>query len=110
VPATTTAAAGKAVFQVALADAFAKPNSAQVATAMDVAFATYATTVAAGMLGAGFTGIPPAAPVGFATLFLPPYEATHAAAAAKIGNRIHAWASTGAATLIAPPNTPTTWT
>jgi hypothetical protein len=57
-----------------------------------------------------FAGVPPAGPVGFAAQFGGAAPETHAAAGGAIAGRIDAWMKTGSATLVAPPNTPTTWT
>lgn len=107
VPATTSAAAASATLEAALVAAFAQPAAA---AAMEAAFLAFATTIGVGMAGAGFTGLPPAGPVGFAAQFAGPKPATHAAAGQQIGSLIDMWMKTGTATLIAPPNTVVTWT
>lgn len=105
VPASTTVAAAAATMAGALTSAF---NSPSAAAAFDAAFLAFATTVAAGMLPA-FAGVPPAAPLGVAAQ-LASTQPTHAAAAAAFASLIDLWMKTGTATLVAPPNTPVTWT
>lgn len=56
-----------------------------------------------------FTGVPPISPIGWASLLAQPYSGTPAEAAAKIAAAIHAWLTTGTATLVAPPNTLVPW-
>src|ERR1700742_5180344 len=72
VPASTTVATAASTLSGALAGAFATPNSGP---AMDLAFTAFAASVGLGM--AGFAPVPPAAPVGFSTLFAGPKPATH---------------------------------
>jgi hypothetical protein len=55
-----------------------------------------------------FAGVPPAAPLGVASL-LGVTQPTHAAAAAAFAALIDAWFRTGTATLVAPPNTLVPW-
>lgn len=90
----------------ALASAFAKPDAIPD---MESAFTQFATAVAAGMLPT-YTGTPPAGPVGFAPHFESAAPATHAVAASDIASLIDTWMKTGTAVLVAPPNTPLTWT
>lgn len=94
IPASTTAAGGIALLTTALESAF---GSKTCPADMDTALDAYALTVAGGMTGAGFTGAPPSTSVGFGELF-ETFEDTHAAAAKKIADAIHAWAVTGKAT------------
>lgn len=108
VPASTTVSAAQSTLEAALLGAFGGPDAATVATAMDAAFLAFATTLAGGMAGAGFAGVPPPAPVGFAALFATP-AATRVDGVAKVATRLQAWMITGTATLIAPPNTPIIW-
>jgi len=105
VPASTTVSAAAATLASALATAFAAPAAAP---GMESAFAAFAATVGGGM--AGWTAVPPPSPVGFAAQFAGPYPETHEDAGDQIGTLIDSWMKTGTATLIAPPNTPTTWT
>lgn len=93
VPPSSAAAAAGAALQAALAAAFATPAAA---AAMDAAFQTFATTLGAGMAPA-FVATPPATPVGWPTLMLPPFETTHAGAAQKMADAIDAWMKTGTA-------------
>jgi len=102
-PTSATIAAATAALQTALASAFAQPAAA---TAMEAAFATFGASVGGGM--AGFTPTPPAGPVGFATLFTSPIGDASSAALA-VATAIDTWLKTGTATLIAPPNTVSTW-
>jgi hypothetical protein len=74
---------------------------------METGFAAFAAAVGLGM--AGYTPVPPAAPVGFATQFAGPKPETHAAAAQEIASLINDWLTTGSATLIAPPFTVVPW-
>jgi hypothetical protein len=106
VPASTTVAAASATLATSLATAFAQPSAA---AQMETAFTAWATTVGSGMAAAGWTGAPPPGAVGFATL-AGTQPATHADAAASFAGLINTWALTGTAVLIAPPNTPVTWT
>lgn len=105
VPPSTTVASAEAALVSALTAAFATPSAA---AAMEVAFLAWATTVAGGMAPT-YAGVPPAAPMGIATAMATAAE-THAEGASKFADLIDAWAKTGTATLVAPPNTPVTWT
>jgi hypothetical protein len=105
IPPSTTVTAAQAALQSALAGAFVSPAAAPV---MDAAFTAFAAQVGLGMAPA-FSGVPPVAPVGFATLFAPPNPQTKAEAAARFASTIDAWFHTGIATLVAPPNTPQPW-
>lgn len=102
VPASTTVAAAAATLSTALAGAFALPSAA---TAFDTAFLAFATTVGGGM--AGFTPVPPPAPLGIATL-LGTTQATHGAAAAAFATKIDTWMRTGTATPL-PSGAPVNW-
>lgn len=106
VPASTAVAAAAATLCGALASAFASPAAPP---AIESAFATFAATVGLGMAAAGFAAVPPAGPVGFGPQFAGPKPGTHAEAAQQIASIIDVWMKSGTATLIAPPNTPTTW-
>lgn len=107
VPPSTTVSAATSTLAGALAGAFASPAAAP---GMETAFLSFATTLGLGMAGAGFTGAPPVAPVGFAPQFAGPKPLTHDAAAQTLATLIDTWMKTGIATLIAPPNTPQPWT
>lgn len=94
VPASTTVAAAQATLAGALTSAF---DSGDAASPMDAAFTAFATTVGTGMAPA-FVAAPPPSPVGFATLFAPPFPGTHAEAASKFATAIDTWCRTGTAT------------
>jgi hypothetical protein len=104
VPASTTVAAAAATMVGALQSAFGSPSAA---APFDAAFLAFATTVAAGQLPT-FTGVPPPAPLGVASL-LALTQPTHAAAAAAFATLIDTWMKTGTAVLVAPPNTVVPW-
>lgn len=104
IPASTTVSAAAAALVAPLTAAFSSPAAAP---AMEIAFATFATSVGLGMVG--YTPVPPASPVGFADQFSGPHPLTHADAAQQIAGIIHSWMTTGSATLIAPPNTVVPW-
>lgn len=106
IPASTTVADACATLAGALSSAFAAPAAAP---AMEAAFAAFAVTVAGGMAGAGFAGVPPAGPVGFAQQFASSKPETHQAAGNALATLIDTWLKTGTATLIAPPNTLVPW-
>ncbi|MCA9610257.1 MAG: hypothetical protein KC619_31895 [Myxococcales bacterium] len=93
-PASTTVAAAAATLETALTAAFA--NRPDAASAMELAFTAFATTVGGGM--AGYTPTPPPGPVGFAARFAAASPATHAAAAAAMAGIIDTWMRTGSAT------------
>lgn len=105
VPTSTTVEAAQAALAGALASAFAQPSAIP---ALELAFAAFAASVGLGM--AGYTPVPPPAPVGFAAQFSGPHPPTHAAAAQAIAGLIDTWMRTGTAILIAPPNTVMPWT
>lgn len=90
----------------ALGGAFSNPSAI---AGMESAFAAFGAALAAGMLPA-WASTPPAGQVGFAAQFGGAPPGTHGEAAGAIAGRIHAWMVTGSATLVAPPNTPVTWT
>lgn len=104
VPASTAVSAAAAALGSALAAAFSLTSGV---SAMETAFATFAVAVGGGM--AGYVPTPPPSPVGFAVQFGGPFPATHAEAAQQIGDLIHAWMTTGTATLATPPNTIVPW-
>lgn len=110
----TAAEAARVALQASLAGTFsAAPQVRETsATQMEAAFVTYGGAIAAAIVLAGLhTAIPPAAPVGFLSLFvsLADEEASHAEAANEYANAIHAWAKTGTTTLILTPFTTLTW-
>jgi hypothetical protein len=105
VPTSTTIASAAATLASSLEAAFAAPAAA---APFDAAFTAFAATVAAGQAPT-FTGVPPPAPLGIASL-LASSQPTHAAAAAAFSGLIDAWAKTGTAVLVAPPNTVVPWT
>lgn len=107
VPATTAATVAQTTLQGALASAF--PLRPDCAAALETAFLAYATTLGAGMIGPGFSAfVPPAAPVGFASLFAGAKPATNAEAADAFASAIDTWLKTGTATPI-PSGPPVTW-
>lgn len=106
VPASTTVFASQPALSSALNAAFQQPDPASVISAMEAAFAAYATAVGLGM--AGFVATPPAGPVGFATLFAPPHPSTREDANQQLADLIHSWATTGTATPL-PSGSPVSW-
>ena len=108
IPASTTVTAAAATLETALVSAFGSTVAATTAAAMEAAFLAFATTIALGMLPA-WTGTPPPAPVGFSAL-LTTNKDTAAIFASDWASAIDAWTKTGTAILVAPPNTPVTWT
>lgn len=106
VPPSTTVSAAASALAGALAGAFASPAAAP---GMESAFAAFAASVGAGMAAAGFSAVPPPAPVGFAQQFAGAKPETHTQAAQAIATLIDTWMRTGVAVLIAPPNTPQPW-
>jgi hypothetical protein len=106
IPASTTVSGAASTLEGALLSAF---GSQAAAPALEQAFAAFAVSVAGGMAAAGFTGVPPPGPVGFAAL-LATIQSSRSSAAAAWAAKIDAWARTGTATLIAPPNTLLNWT
>ena len=90
-PASITAAT--AALEAALLSAF---GTSAAAASMETAFTTLGAALGTGMLPA-FTATPPSGPVGFATLFTPPFPTTHSAAAQAMADAIHAWTTTGTA-------------
>lgn len=95
VPPSTAVAAAGLTLASQLTSAFALRPSA--ASAMDVAFTAFAATLGAGMAPA-FVAVPPPAPVGFASLFAKPFQATSAAAASHVATVLDTWMRTGTAT------------
>jgi len=90
-PASITAAT--AALEAALLSAF---GTSAAAASMETAFTTLGAALGTGMLPA-FTATPPSGPVGFATLFTPPFPTTHSAAAQAMADAIHTWTTTGTA-------------
>lgn len=105
IPASTTVPAATTALMAALQAAFESPSAP---TDFDLAFTAFAATVGAGMLPA-FSAVPPAAPLGVATL-LATSSPTHAVAAASFASLIDVWFKTGTAALVAPPFTVLPWT
>lgn len=106
VPPSLAVGAAASALAGALATAFA---AADACPGMESAFAQFAASIAAGMLPT-YTGTPPAGQVGFASHFASAAPETHAQAAGDIASLIDVWMKTGTAVLVAPPNTPLTWT
>jgi hypothetical protein len=105
VPPSTTVNAAAEALEGALAGAFASPAAIPV---MESAFAAFAVSIASGMAPL-FTGAPPSGPVGFAGQFAGPAPETHGEAAGAIASLIDTWMKSGTATLVALPNTVTSW-
>ena len=105
VPPSTTVSAASSALVAPLQAAF---SSAAAAPGFDAAMLAFATSVAGGMAPT-FTGVPPPAPLGIATMLVTMRD-THAAAAADFASHIHTWMLTGTAILVAPPFTVLTWT
>lgn len=103
VPASTSVSAASAALTGALTAAF---GSETTAADFDAAFLAFATTLATGM-GPDFAGVPPAAPLGVATL-LAAAQPTHEAAAAAFSQHLDLWFKTGSATSV-PPGVTLTW-
>lgn len=109
VPASTTVASATATLDAALALAFDNTDEATTAAAMETAFATFATSVGAGMAPA-FVATPPPGLVGFAALMVPPFPSTHSEAAEDVRDIIDAWMKTGLAQAAGgPPPPPVNW-
>lgn len=104
VPPSTTVSAAASALASALSTAFQAPDAVP---GMESAFAAFGVALGGGM--AGYAPVPPPAPVGFAQLFIAAKPETHADAATRVGDAIHAWLTTGVSTLVAPPNTPVPW-
>jgi hypothetical protein len=103
-PPSTTVTAAAAVLGSSLGAAFALPLATD---AMEAGFAAFAATVGSGMTG--YVPTPPPGPVGFANSFAQPVPQTHEAAAERMAILIHAWLTTGIATLAVPPGTVVPW-
>lgn len=82
-----------AALETSLISAF---GTTAAAPSMETAFTTLGAALGSGMAPA-FVATPPAVPVGFATLFTPPFPTTHSAAAQAMADAIHAWTTTGTA-------------
>lgn len=102
VPASSTVAAAAATLSGALAGAF---SGGSAAGPFDAAVLAFATTVGGGM--AGFTGTPPPAPLGVASL-LGTMHTDSAVAAASWATHIDTWMRTGQATPV-PSGSPNAW-
>lgn len=105
VPSSTTVSTAKTVLQTALTAAFQDLNGGCI-TKMEAAMAAFGATVATGMLPT-YTGVPPAGPVGFASVFTSPVN--NNSWCAQVATKIQQWVTTGTATLVAPPNTVIPW-
>jgi hypothetical protein len=92
VPPAVAAAAN--ALAAALAGAFA---ASAAVPGMEAAFATFAAALGAAMAPA-FVAVPPAGPVGFASLASGPMPDTAAAGADRIAGLIDTWIKTGTAT------------
>lgn len=103
-PPSTTVAAASAALESSLATAFA---TAYPAPLIDAAFATFAATIAVGMLPL-YTATPPPAPLGIASLFTT-QRSTRQAGVAAFAAKLDAWMRTGIAVLVAPPKTSQPW-
>jgi hypothetical protein len=108
VPPSAAVASAAATLKTALQSAFANSVAATTAAAMEAAFAAFGAAVGVGMAPV-FTATPPAGAVGFAALFAAAKPATHTLAATAISDAIDTWMKAGTATLVAPPNTVSTW-
>jgi len=95
-PTPVSITAATAALETALLSAF---GTDAAAAPMEAAFTSLAAALGTGMAGMvpPFTATPPPGPVGFATLFSPPFPTTHSAAAQAIADAIHAWITTGTA-------------
>jgi type IV secretory pathway VirB2 component (pilin) len=89
VPASSAVAAAAATLEASLQSAYAQPSAI---APVESAFTTFATTVGGGM--AGFVAVPPAGPVGFATM----NADTRLGAFEDLADKIDAWLRTGTAT------------
>lgn len=104
-PPSTTIHVARTSLEIALASAFGTHNAGP---AMDAAFQSFGTLVAAGMLPS-FAAVPPPAPVGFASALFAEKPATRQAGVDLIASALQSWALSGLATLVAPPNTVVPW-
>lgn len=108
IPLSTSATSAKAAMKSVMMGMGAPMSGL---TVFPAAFTAYAATFAPGMLGAGFTGVPPSSPIDLAPVFSIPLNAgTNQMRVNAMAAIIHAWFKTGSATLIAPPNTTLLWT
>lgn len=86
------------------------PQAQNALIVLPQAFAAQAATMAGGMAGAGFTGVPPAAPLNLQPAWnIGTAGGSAAQVLAAMVPLIDAWYRTGIAILIAPPNTPMPW-
>lgn len=76
---------------------------------LQAALTSYATALAAGMLPL-YTGVPPVTVCAVIPAFSLPLDTPIQERINSLVTIIDTWFKTGTATLVAPPNTPTTWT
>lgn len=108
IPASVAIPAAEEALAGALASAMALEEGASESAAV-AAFAAWAATVGGGMAAAGYTGLPPAAPISLGALFAARHSDNGAAAAAAWSSTIDTWVRTATATLNAPPGTTIPW-
>ena len=94
-PATVTGSDAQAALTGALVAAFADPN-VDAAPAMETAFTAYGAAIGGGMAPA-FVAVPPAGPVGWASLFENTTDNT-SQAANDVADAVDTWMKTGTAT------------
>jgi len=108
IPPSVTVAAAASALEAALVGAFSA-GSTSCAGLMDAAFQQFAATIAGGQLPL-YTGVPPPAPVGFATIFAQkPAPGTRTEGVARVATKIDAWMRTGIGILVLPPKSPLPW-
>lgn len=107
IPVSATASAGRSAFVGVLSAVTPLPPTGIIL--LKAAFAAYAAALAGGMAAGGYTGVPPPAPPLIETVLIAPVPDA-AVAANALAALLVAWAKTGTAILIAPPNTPLVWT
>jgi hypothetical protein len=96
-PPSLGVSAAATALQGSLTSAFAAIEGAL--PLIETAFAAFAAAVAVGMLSPPVvaTAVPPPVPVGFATLFVPPYPPTSEAGAQAVATLINLWMVKGTA-------------
>lgn len=107
IPASTAVSVAAATLETAIVSAFGQITAAATATALETAFAAFATTVATGMLPT-HVATPPSSPVGFLAL-LQTIQLSQDDMATAWAAAIDAWAVTGTAILQPPPNAAFNW-
>lgn len=106
IPASTTVTTAATALASSLTSLFGSATAAgAAASGFDAALLTFATSVGGGM--AGFTPVPPPAPLGISSL-LSTTQSTHSAAAAAFATKIDTWMRTGTATPL-PSGSPVNW-